>query len=196
MWRIGRDVVGKLVKALYGLRDAPLIWKANLAASLKEIGFCECPVMPGVFRHVERGLMLGVHVDDILVSGDEPNLNWSYERLKKHYEVKRSIVGPGYLSSDVFLGRPIRWTDAGLEWAANTKHVKSLLTDHKMSQCKAMSTPLTMDQISMDERDSGELLNWEDARRFRGSVARINYLAQDRPDLSLAACVLSTRISP
>ena len=27
----GEDVVGELIKALYGLRDAPLIWKAHLA---------------------------------------------------------------------------------------------------------------------------------------------------------------------
>ena len=33
-----------------------------------------------------------------------------------------------------------------------------------------------------------------DAKRFRGSVARLNYLAQDRPDLSLASCVLSTKM--
>ena len=55
----GQDVVGRLVKALYGLRDAPLIWKAHLAGSLREVGFEECPVMPGVFRHVKRKLMLG-----------------------------------------------------------------------------------------------------------------------------------------
>ena len=123
--------------------------------------------MPGIFRHAERQLMLGVHVDDILVSGDKPNLDWLYERLGKQYEIKRSLIGPGYLSSDVLLGRTTRWTDVGLEWEANTKHVKSLLSDHKMNQCKAMSTPLTMDQGSMDERDSGDLISWEDARRFR-----------------------------
>ena len=47
----GRNVFGRLVKALYGLRDAPLIWKAHLTSSLKEVGFEECPVMPGLFRH-------------------------------------------------------------------------------------------------------------------------------------------------
>ena len=33
-----------------------------------------------------------------------------------------------------------------------------------------------------------------EAKKFRGSVARLNYLAQDRPDLSLASCVLSTKM--
>ena len=34
-----------------------------------------------------------------------------------------------------------------------------------------------------------------DATTFRSQAARINYIAQDRPDLSLAACVLATRMA-
>ena len=33
------------------------------------------------------------------------------------------------------------------------------------------------------------------ATQFRSSAARINYVAQDRPDLSLAACVLAQRMA-
>ena len=109
--------------------------------------------------------------------------------------MKRSLIGPGHQDSDVFLGRTIRWTDVGLEWEANTKHVKMLLDHHKMTTCKPMTTPVTMEQVSLDDTQSGEPLGWTEARQFRGSVARINYLAQDRPDLSLAACVLSTRMA-
>ena len=99
----GQPVVGRLIKALYGLRDAPLIWKAHLAQSLKGIGFTECPVMPGVFRHSERSISLGVHVDDIMAMGAEKNLLWVYEHLCKLYDMKYSLVGPGHKDSDVFL---------------------------------------------------------------------------------------------
>ena len=58
----GKNVVGRLVKALYGLRDAPLIWKAHLTQSLKKAGIEECDVMPGIFRHRSRGILVAVHV--------------------------------------------------------------------------------------------------------------------------------------
>ena len=38
---VGKDKVGRLKKALYGLRDAPQIWKWHLAKTMREIGFNE-----------------------------------------------------------------------------------------------------------------------------------------------------------
>ena len=44
------------------------------------------------------------------------------------------------------------------------------------------------------EHESDELLEGTEIRRFRGGVARINYLAQDRPDMSYAAKELCKRM--
>ena len=151
--------------------------------------------MPGVFLHAERQLLLGVHVDDVLVSGEEHSLLWLHDQLKKVYDVEYILVGPGYRPSEVFLGRTLRWTSAGLEWEANEKHVRTLLSDHNMTRAKPMATPITTDQVAGDEKDPSPLLAWGDAKRFRSSVARINYLAQDRPGLSLCARVLANRMA-
>ena len=61
--------VGYLRKSLYGLRDAPQIWKAHRVATLKNAGFDESPTMPGILRHGPRELKVSAHVDDILCSG-------------------------------------------------------------------------------------------------------------------------------
>ena len=44
----------------------------------------------------------------------------------------------------------------------------------------------------MDEKD--EFMKPEAAKRYRRAIARINYLSQDRPDLSVAATPLARSI--
>ena len=40
----GGRYVGKLVRALYGTRDAPLAWQTVVKGDMKEMGFHECKV--------------------------------------------------------------------------------------------------------------------------------------------------------
>ena len=64
----GTDKVGKLKKSLYGLRDAPQIWKRHVVNTLREAGCSESVTMPGILRHREK-MRIAAHVDDLLVSG-------------------------------------------------------------------------------------------------------------------------------
>ena len=70
---LGKDRVGRLKKSLYGLRDAPQIWKCHLVATLKRDGFEESATIPGMLRHSARGLKVAAHVDDLLVTGPGRN---------------------------------------------------------------------------------------------------------------------------
>ena len=60
--------MGKLVRALYGTRDAPLAWQTVVKSDMKDMGFHECKVTNGVFTHPERDLRVVAHVDDFLLS--------------------------------------------------------------------------------------------------------------------------------
>ena len=55
-----------------------------------------------------------------------------------------------------------------------------------MDQCSEVDTPITKN--GQDSLNNGEELHEEEARR---AIARINYMAQDRPAISVAARVLS-----
>ena len=48
----GREKVGLLRKSLYGLRDAPQIWNKHISTTLLNLGFTECPTIPGIFKTV------------------------------------------------------------------------------------------------------------------------------------------------
>jgi len=79
----GGKYVGKLVRALYGTRDAPLAWLTVVKSDMIEMGFNECKVTNGVFTHPGRDLRVVVHVDDFLLSGEGHNLLWFRDQLAK-----------------------------------------------------------------------------------------------------------------
>ena len=71
----GREhMVLKLSKALYGLKQAPRAWNVKLDSTLKKLGFRKCVTEPAVYiRGVGlSAVMLGVYVDDLIVTGGEP----------------------------------------------------------------------------------------------------------------------------
>ena len=65
----GGDVVGFLKKAMYGTRDAPLIWRATVDEFMVSLGFKTSVLQPGVYVHGSRRLRVMIHVDDFLVVG-------------------------------------------------------------------------------------------------------------------------------
>ena len=64
-------LVYRLIKALYGLRQAPSAWYSKLNIYLEELGFDRCAYDQAVYtKNVGNGvLIIGVYVDDILVTG-------------------------------------------------------------------------------------------------------------------------------
>lgn len=64
--------VYRLLKALYGLRQlAPRAWYAQLNKCLLKLGFIKCPNKQAVYtrREGNESLIVGVYVDDLLVTG-------------------------------------------------------------------------------------------------------------------------------
>ena len=87
------EFVAKLVRSLYGTRDAPQIWQDHLRRSLQNLGFREAVSTPGVFVHQQRGLELCVHVDDLMVVGARHQLEWLRGRLEQQYVTSGDIMG-------------------------------------------------------------------------------------------------------
>ena len=62
-----------------------------------------------------------------------------------------------------------------------------------MEQCSGVDTPLTRD--GMEKVSCGELLDESEASKVRRAIARINYMALDRADLSSVARIASQYVS-
>ena len=192
--------IGRLIKSLYGTRDAPQRWAAECAGTLEKLGFVESRVVPSVFVHVERDTLLTLHVDDFLVSAEEDQLVWLRDSLKQHYELKAQIIGPeDHLGKSVeYLQRTIKWEDDGVTVESDQRHVKELVRTMGMETCKVVNTPLTAQDMKDEPTEKPELeasLNAQATRRFRRGAAIAVYLSQDRPDIAAASCHLARKMS-
>lgn len=92
----------QILKSLYGLKEAARMWYLLVSNFLKEIGYSPMAVDPTVFRHTESGVIIGVHVDDFMLKGeDEVAIEKVKEQLKGRFEMKdlgeaESILGIRY----------------------------------------------------------------------------------------------------
>ena len=114
--------------------------------------------------------------------------------MRERYEIKlRGVLGPG-ISDDKeisLLNRIVRWIEAGIEYEPDPRHAEILIEQLGLSGAKPVSTP----GIKESSDDLPEPLPEADVTTYRSMVARLNYLAQDRPDLSYASKELSRHMS-
>ena len=93
-----------------------------------------------------------------------------------------------------YLKRTLTWTSRGVTWAANATHIDKLREAMQLPDVvNGVLTPMAKEAYRED--GNRPPLGPEDASAFRSWAARINYVAQDRPDLSLAACVLASKMA-
>ena len=192
----GGNVVGMLVKALYGTRDAPQIWQHEVRRTLKSIGFRQSVVQPSVYFHDVHEVMLLVHVDDFLIAATQVSLDWVYTEMSKVYELKRNILSSSPDDAHVvsYLNRKLKWDVHNyMSYEGDTKHTEMLLREWGLVQCKSVSSTLTKELA--EHVDQGAALSATESSRVRRSIARVNFMCQDRPDLCCAARILSKHMS-
>jgi hypothetical protein len=186
----------KLVRCLYGTRDAPRRWEAFLAEQLIALGFAKGRASPCCFFHVLLGVRCIVHGDDFVLSGTAGALDEVKARMHERFllkELGRLGGEPGELTELRVLNRIIRWTPSGLKYEADPRHAE-ILVRGVAGAMGALSAPGTHSKDF--EGPSGEAeLPQAIASLFRSFAARANYLAMDRPDLSQATKELCRRMS-
>ena len=124
---LARDVVGRLVKCMYGTRDAAQGWENTYRRALKTLGFWRGRASPCVFSHESREVFLTVHGDDFFATGAPDDLDWFEKALLKTFEGK--VKGRLTQADDELriLNRIVRRTDAGYEWEADQRHAEMLI---------------------------------------------------------------------
>ena len=89
-----------------------------------------------------------------------------------------------------YLGRRICWEKEGIVLEADPKHVEALLAEAEMAGCKAVCSPGVANSREHEGQAGSAgaeaVLEGQEATHYRRQVARMNYLAQDRIDLSFA----------
>ena len=91
----------------------------------------------------------------------------------------------------IYLGRTLEWNENGLGVRPDRRHVRALLRELGMENCKNISTPLSATMEREQHRHERPEVSAELATKHRAAVARVVYLAQDRLDLGVAAVELA-----
>ena len=80
----GKGKVGRLLRSMYGCRDAGVNWEFEICEVMIAIGFVQGRASPCINRHLEKQLRVWVHGDDcvplghIVLGGDESRKSWTF----------------------------------------------------------------------------------------------------------------------
>lgn len=81
--------VFKILKSLYGLKQAARDWNQLCVQKLKKLGFTQSEVDPCLLVHDRKGIMILTWVDDIpIASSSLDNINWFKEEFGKVFKIK------------------------------------------------------------------------------------------------------------
>ncbi|GJT53153.1 putative ribonuclease H-like domain-containing protein [Tanacetum coccineum] len=172
--------VYKVVKALYGLHQAPRAWYATLSTFLEKHGYKRGTIDKTLFikRDKKDIMLVQVYVDDIIFGSTNKSWCDEFEALMKSIFQMSSM---GELT--FFLGLQVKQNKAGI-FISQDKYVAEILKKFDLVNVKAAITPkvaLTKDAEAIDV----------DVHLYRSMIGSLMYLTASRPDIMYAVCVCS-----
>ena len=80
----------KLLKSMYGTRQAASNWEYFYAEVLNDAGFVQGVSNPCLFIHPERRIRVWVHGDDFVMLGVHEDLMWAEKAVNARIKMKRT----------------------------------------------------------------------------------------------------------
>ena len=178
---------GRLRRCLYGTRQAARSWQREIEKSIKAAGILsKCS-----FKSPCGKLVGVVHGDDILLSDQDHLLmrcGMLYENAMRY--VNRCWERDQKMQVRfIMLNRRVQWTEAGIRISPDPRHVKDIIEELGLEGAKPADTPMIVSQ------SDSRALSMRDATLHKRLVAKLNYLAMDRPDIRSAASTTGSQAS-
>lgn len=173
----------RLVKALYGLRQAPRAWYAKLDASLAYLGFRR-----SINEHVvytrgkgQHRLIVGVYVDDLVItSGDVAVIKHFKQEMKSTFQMSDL----GLLS--YYLGLEVKQCKGGIAISQGA-FARKIVEEAGLKNCNPSATPMeTRPGLSKSSTCPAV-----DSTAYRRIVGALRYLVNTRPDIAFAVGFVS-----
>ena len=172
------DHVCKLNKSLYGLKQAPRAWFNKFTNFLIEYGFRCSNADPSMFTFHCDGhtLVLLLHVDDVLLTGNSPEL---LEEFFRHLSQAFSMKDMGLLH--YFLGIHVQQHPKGFS-LNQTKYTEEILYEAGMSN----ANPMPMPQPTRLDAAYHDKVFFPEPSYFRSLAGKLQYLTLTRPDIQFS----------
>jgi histone deacetylase 1/2 len=165
-----------LVKALYGLRQAPRAWYSKLDESLIKLGFQRSSSEHAVYLRGtgSHRLIVGMYVDDLVITGASTH---DIDLFKKEMKATFKMSDLGLLH--YYLGLEVTQTEEGIT-ICQSAYAAKILESVGLTGCKPSDTPMES-RLKLSKYSSAPAV---DATKFRSIVGALRYLVNSRPDLA------------
>nr|GEW36271.1 uncharacterized mitochondrial protein AtMg00810-like [Tanacetum cinerariifolium] len=172
--------VYKVVKALYGLHQAPRPWYETLANYLLENSFQRGKIDQALFIKKQKGdiLLDQVYVDDIIFGSTNKDLCKAFEKLMKD---KFQMSSMGELTFS--LGLQVKQKQDGI-FISQDKYVTEILRKFSLTDGKSASTPIDTEKPLLKDPDGDDV----DVHTDRSMIGSLMYLTSSRPDIMFSVC--------
>lgn len=186
----GGDLVCRLKKSIYGLKQSSRCWNGTLNACLKDMGFTQSTSDPCIYMDTGGdGFCIGVYVDDLVLCGR------SDERIR---EVK-NILSQRFDIKDLgilhhFLGVTVEKNEEKKQiWIGQPTYTRNLLAKLGMQECKSVGTPVDVNSKLVKAVEAEEAV---EQQQFQSAIGSLMYLSVcTRPDIAYAVCNLAKHTS-
>lgn len=172
-----------LVKALYGLRQAPRAWYAKLDESLIGLGFRRSASEHAVYLRGTRArrLVVGVYVDDLIIAGgNQVDIDTFKDQMKATF--KMSNLGLLHY----YLGLEVSQTEAGIT-ICRSSYAAKILETAGLTDCNSSTTPMEP-RLKLSKVSSAPDI---DPTMYRSVVGSLRYLVNTRPNLAYSVGFIS-----
>ncbi|KAL8123670.1 hypothetical protein AgCh_011595 [Apium graveolens] len=179
------NLVCKLRKSIYGLKQASRCWFSKLATCLTEGGYIQSRCDSSMFTYNKDGVFViaVVYVDHILLSGNNHD---AIQSLKQLLDVSFTIKDLGNLK--YYLGLEITRNSDGI-FVTQQKFIQDLLASANMTNCKPLSVPIDPHLKLLDNLKSGQLIS--NPSVYRAWFEKLLYLNTCWPDIKFSVQMFS-----
>ena len=200
-----KDRVGKLLRNMYGFRDASNLWQIDWQGVLKEGGYAVGKANPALFWNRARRARGAVHGDDFYVLGNRAAIDAMAELLKSKYDVRESHrlgFGSHCSRQASVLNRIVTLGHDGdgrkfVQIEPDARHTELILRALGLTKAsKPISKPgVKVTDAEHEKRKLEPKLVGGEVKVYRSAVMRASFLAQDRADLGEAVKSLAQGMS-
>jgi hypothetical protein len=175
--------VYKVVKALYGLHQAPIAWYARLSAFLLKHGYRRGAIDKTLFlkKNSRDIILVKVYVDDIIFGSTKEEWYREFEDLMKG-EFQMSAMG----ELTFFLGLQVQQKPDGT-FISQDKYVRDMLKKFDMDNVRTATTPYEAPKPK-NNLEPDPAVN---VHLYRSMIGSLMYLTASRPDITFAVSACS-----
>jgi hypothetical protein len=166
----------RLRKALYGLRQAPRAWNAKLDATLQALGFERCETEHAIYvrRRGKFALIVGVYVDDLIVTGMRAA---DIAGFKQEMADRFRMSDLGALS--YYFGIEVK-QGSGEMRLRQQAFAEKLIERAAMAGCNPCATPME-ERLKLSRNSTTAKVG---ATLYRSIIGGLRYLTHTRPDIA------------